>query len=387
MHRVLLVVGARPNLMKAAPILQAAARSSSIRVELIHTGQHYDAELSGLLMTDLGMRPPDHALEVGKSTPLGQIASILTGLEAICTPARPALILVVGDVTTTLAAALVANKLSVPLAHVEAGLRSHDPEMPEEWNRRATDLFADVLFCTEPSGVESLLSEGKRDEQIFLVGNVMIDTLIQLLPRAKTRRTAVSMGLSGPYGLVTLHRPSNVDDPVKLGRLLSDALVPLAETVPLVFPVHPRTRARMSDHALAALPSSVRVVPPLGYVDFLALMADAALVLTDSGGVQEETTVLGVPCLTLRDNTERPVTIELGTNELVGAEPSRILAAARRVLTGPPKGGRAPPLWDGRAAARVISIIEGFLDGGPQRAVSRARDCGALVGTDGLARG
>ncbi|MEZ0230137.1 MAG: non-hydrolyzing UDP-N-acetylglucosamine 2-epimerase [Planctomycetota bacterium] len=357
---VLLVVGARPNYMKAAPVLEAL-RARGVCTEVVHTGQHYDPELSSLLLDELGMGEPDHRLEARKGSALAQIAAILVGLEALCLERRPRLLVVFGDVSSTLAGALVANKLGVPLAHIEAGLRSGDDAMPEEWNRRATDLFADHYFCTEGAAVDALLREGRPAERIHLVGNGMIDTLLRLLPRARARRGAARVGVDGGrFALLTLHRPSNVDDPEGLRALVAGAIAPLSRAVPIVFPVHPRTRGALS--ALGpALPERLVLTGPLGYLDFVSLMDEAALVLTDSGGVQEETSVLGAPCLTLRENTERPVTIERGTNRLVGTEPAAILDAALAALDAPRPGPRVPPLWDGKAGERTAAIIERFL--------------------------
>lgn len=385
MKRLLVVVGARPNYMKAAPLLEAAARRG-LAVDLVHTGQHYDPELSSLVMNDLGMKEPEHKLEVGRGSPLGQIAAIILGLEAIVAKTRPDAIVVVGDVSSTLAGALVANKLRITLVHVEAGLRSNDPDMPEEWNRRATDLFADVLFCTERSGVASLLAEGKREDQVFLVGNGMIDTLLKLRPKAREANAGAKLGLErGRYGLLTLHRPSNVDEPERLRALLDGAILPLARELPLVFPVHPRTRSKLEAVLPAGGAPGLILTPPLGYIDFVSLMDGARLVVTDSGGVQEETTVLDVPCLTVRENTERPITIDAGTNRLVGTDPAAVLAAARTTLAAPRAAPRVPPLWDGRAAERTIAILDAHLREGSAAAVAAARAAGARVGREGLA--
>jgi UDP-N-acetylglucosamine 2-epimerase (non-hydrolysing) len=371
--------------MKAAPLLEAVARRPGLRAELVHTGQHYDPELSSLLMNDLGMKEPEHRLFVGKGTPLGQIAAILTGLEAICEKDRPDALVVVGDVSSTLAGSIVANKLGIALVHVEAGLRSRDRDMPEEWNRLATDLFSDLLFVTERAGVAALLAEGKREDQVFLVGNGMIDTLLKLRPKAEALRAWEKHGLeAGKYGLLTLHRPSNVDDPERLAVLLERALVPLARELELVFPVHPRTRTRLETALSGKVPPGLLLTPPLGYVEFVSLMSAARLVLTDSGGIQEETTVLGVPCLTVRENTERPITIDEGTNRLVGTDPDAVLRAAREALAAPRPAPRVPPLWDGRAAERTIAILEAFFAGGTAAAVAAARASGARVGREGL---
>lgn len=385
MKRILVVVGARPNYMKAAPVLEAAP-GAGLEAELVHTGQHYDPELTSLLMDDLGMKEPDHRLLVGKATPLAQIAGILTGLEAICEKRRPDAIVVVGDVSSTLAGSLVANKLGIALAHVEAGLRSRDREMPEEWNRLATDLFADLLFCTERAGVENLLREGKREDQVFLVGNGMIDTLLKLRPRATRARAFAAHGLeAGKYALLTLHRPSNVDEPARLRALVEGALLPIARELPIVFPVHPRTRSKLESVLRGKKTDGLVLTAPLGYTDFVSLMESARLVLTDSGGIQEETTVLGVPCLTIRENTERPITIEAGTNKLVGTSPAAVLDAARAALAAPRPAPRVPPLWDGRAGARTVAILAAHLNEGSAGAVRAAEATGALVGRRGLA--
>jgi UDP-N-acetylglucosamine 2-epimerase (non-hydrolysing) len=284
---------------------------------------------------------------------------MMAALETVVNERRPELVVVVGDVNSTLAAALVAAKAGVPVAHVEAGLRSFDRRMPEEINRIVTDALATYLFATEEDGVANLRREGIEDDRIFLVGNVMIDTLMALLPQIRERRMAAEMGLApGGYGVVTLHRPSNVDDEGMLERWVS-VLERIGSDLPLVFPAHPRTAARLAsaglDGRLAG--SGVKVVEPLPYVEFISLVADSRLVLTDSGGIQEETTVLGVPCLTLRDSTERPVTVRLGTNQLVGVEPEAAIAAAEGVLSGPPASHSVPPLWDGRAAERIAQIL------------------------------
>jgi UDP-N-acetylglucosamine 2-epimerase (non-hydrolysing) len=375
--RILLVVGARPNYMKAAPVL-AALRRGSLGVELVHTGQHHDPELSTLLMEELGMDPPEHRIEAPGGSALARIGAMLPRLEDVCARARPDLVAVFGDVDSTLAGALVANKLGIPLAHVEAGLRSFDDGMPEEWNRRATDLYASVCFCTEPAAVYALLAEGKPPGRIFLVGNGMIDTLLRLLPAARERRCAARLGLGERFALLTLHRPSNVDDAGRLRALLAGAVLPLSEDLPVVFPVHPRTRRHLDTLLLELGARRLVVTPPLGYLDFVSLMEEAALVLTDSGGVQEETTILGTPCLTVRDNTERPVTIERGTNRLVGTDPATVLRAARAACVAPRRSrSLRPPLWDGHAGERTAAILEAFLLGGLAEAASVARRCGA----------
>jgi UDP-N-acetylglucosamine 2-epimerase (non-hydrolysing) len=315
--------------------------------------------MSDIFFRQLGMPAPDVQLGIGPGTQGAQTGRMMAALETVVNERRPELVVVVGDVNSTLAAALVAAKAGVPVAHVEAGLRSFDRRMPEEINRIVTDALATYLFATEEDGVANLRREGIEDDRIFLVGNVMIDTLRALLPQIRERRMAAEMGLApGGYGVVTLHRPSNVDDEGMLERWVS-VLERIGSDLPLVFPAHPRTAARLAsaglDGRLAG--SGVKVVEPLPYVEFISLVADSRLVLTDSGGIQEETTVLGVPCLTLRDSTERPVTVRLGTNQLVGVEPEAAIAAAEGVLSGPPASHSVPPLWDGRAAERIAQIL------------------------------
>ena len=380
-RKLLLVVGARPNYMKAAPLLRAAP-AHGLEVVLVHTGQHYDRELSTLILEQLGMPEPAHKLEVGRGKPaLGQLAALLEALPPVVAAERPDALVVVGDVTSTLAGALVAAKAGsapLPLAHVEAGLRSGDRGMPEELNRLLTDQLADLLLCSEPSGVQHLLREGRGPAGVLLVGNTMIDTLLHLRARARALEAPRGLGLApGGYGLITLHRPSNVDDPARLGALLG-ALGEVARELPLVFPVHPRTRARLAGQAL---PAGLRLLEPQGYLSFVGLMEAARLVLTDSGGVQEETTVLGVPCVTLRANTERPITIEAGTNVLAGVEPEGVVRCARAALTHPPRPTAGPPLWDGRAGERCMAALAGFLAGGPSEASRRAAALGAIAAT------
>ena len=359
-RKIMCVVGARPNFMKMAPLMAAfRGGADPFDTTLVHTGQHYDAGMSDIFFRQLGMRAPDVQLGIGPGTQGAQTGRMMSALETVVNERRPELVVVVGDVNSTLAAALVAAKAGVPVAHVEAGLRSFDRRMPEEINRIVTDALATYLFATEEDGVANLRREGIEDDRIFLVGNVMIDTLMALLPQIRERRMAAEMGLApGGYGVVTLHRPSNVDDEGMLERWVS-VLERIGSDLPLVFPAHPRTAARLAsaglDGRLAG--SGVKVVEPLPYVEFISLVADSRLVLTDSGGIQEETTVLGVPCLTLRDSTERPVTVRLGTNQLVGVEPEAAIAAAEGVLSGPPASHSVPPLWDGRAAERIAQIL------------------------------
>ena len=366
--RIVNVVGARPNLMKIAPLMDAYARAPEIRPLLVHTGQHYDANMSELFFRQLGIPEPDLNLEIGSASHAVQTAEIMKAFEPVVLRERPDAVLVVGDVNSTIACGLVAVKLGVRLVHVEAGLRSFDRGMPEEINRILTDAISDVLFCTEASGVANLKREGVDEARIHLVGNVMIDTLMKHRARAEASGILEQLGLSrGGYAVLTLHRPANVDDPATLAGILA-ALEVVARDMPLVFPAHPRTRDKLRasglDGRLARLPG-LKLIDPAGYLDFLKLMGSARLVLTDSGGIQEETTILQVPCLTLRDNTERPVTVELGTNQLVGRDPERIVAAYRKLLAGTGAPGRMPPGWDGRAAGRIVDVLERVLGGGP----------------------
>ena len=355
--RVVVVAGARPNFMKIAPILHEIERRETLAAVLVHTGQHYDAAMSDGFFRDLGIREPDANLGVGSGTHAVQTAEVMARIEPILTAQPTAAVIVVGDVNSTLAATVTAVKLGIPVAHVEAGLRSFDRTMPEEINRLLTDAVSTWLFVSEPSGAVNLRAEGADPAQIHFVGNVMIDTLLAQLERARSLDTLERLSLAPrAYAVLTLHRPSNVDDPAKLGALF-DVLEEIHERLPVVFPVHPRTaeaiRTRLGGRSLA-----LRTTEPLGYLQFLRLMADARLVLTDSGGIQEETTVLGVPCLTLRRNTERPVTVEQGTNRIVGDDPHVIRSEVRKILEGDPRAGRVPELWDGSAAARIVDVLE-----------------------------
>ncbi|RMF76081.1 MAG: UDP-N-acetylglucosamine 2-epimerase (non-hydrolyzing) [Acidobacteria bacterium] len=367
-RRVMLVAGARPNFMKIAPVHRALAARSSIETVLVHTGQHYDEAMSRLFFDQLGIPEPEINLEVGSASHALQTAEIMRRFEPVVLDRRPDLVVVVGDVNSTAACALVAKKIpGVGLAHVEAGLRSFDRSMPEEINRLVTDALSDLLFTSEPSGARNLRREGVDPRHVHFVGNVMIDTLEAHLPRARQTGAVEAFGLAaGGYVLVTMHRPANVDDAAVFDPLM-DALARLAADRPVVFPVHPRTRPALDRWrgARQELPAGLRLVDPLGYLEFLDLMAHAQLVLTDSGGVQEETTALGVPCLTLRPNTERPVTVDEGTNELVGQDADRLLRRARAILAGEVPRGRRPALWDGRAAERIADVIEGW-DGTPR---------------------
>jgi UDP-N-acetylglucosamine 2-epimerase (non-hydrolysing) len=342
--------------MKIAPLMWEVNRRDGIEAFLVHTGQHYDERMSKLFFEELEIPRPDVDLGVGSGSHAGQTAEVMKRFEPVLLEKKPDAVVVVGDVNSTIACALVAVKLGVPVAHVEAGLRSFDRTMPEEINRILTDAISRWLFVTERSGVENLCREGVSDDRIFLVGNVMIDTLLAC--RELSRRSSILNDLhltDRPFGVLTLHRPANVDDAEVLGGILS-AIGRLQCELPIVFPVHPRTRKALEGHDLASMPGLV-VTEPLGYLDFMKLLADARLVLTDSGGIQEETTVLGVPCLTLRNNTERPITIEQGTNHLVGLHSQRIVDAARQALSQPKANGRIPDLWDGRAAARIVDVL------------------------------
>jgi UDP-N-acetylglucosamine 2-epimerase (non-hydrolysing) len=352
--RILHVVGARPNFIKAAPAIAALAEHGFPQT-LVHTGQHYDVAMSDVFFRQLGMPEPDYNLEVGSGSHAIQTANIMTRFEEVVLEDRPDLVLVYGDVNSTLAAALVCAKLGIQVGHVEAGLRSFDRTMPEETNRLVTDQLADLLFTPSEDGNRNLEREGIVPEKIHLVGNLMIDTLVRLLPSA---RRPEFPGVNGDYLLVTLHRPSNVDQPGRL-RQLFQILRDLSRELAVVFPVHPRTRRRLVDLGLSADGTGLRLAEPLGYLEFLALQRDARAVITDSGGVQEETTYLGVPCLTVRSNTERPITVEIGTNHLVGENLSELGAALRNILSRSAKEGVIPPLWDGNAGQRLAVVVAG----------------------------
>ncbi|MCK9931858.1 UDP-N-acetylglucosamine 2-epimerase (non-hydrolyzing) [Frankia sp. Mgl5] len=350
LHAVV-IAGARPNFIKVKPVLDALAADGA-RTSFVHTGQHYDEAMSDVFFADLGLRRPDHHLEAGSGSHAVQTAAVMTAFEPLLARLAPDVVVVVGDVNSTLACALVAAKANVPVAHVEAGLRSGDRTMPEEINRIVTDRVSDLLFAPSPEGVVHLLAEGARPESVHLAGNVMVDTLLACRERARSRPVLADLGLApGEYGLVTLHRPSNVDDPAVLDGLLA-ALGEIARRCPLVFPVHPRTAGRLAGR----LPDGVRALGPAGYLDCVALQMGARLVLTDSGGVQEESTVLGVPCLTLRESTERPITVAEGTNRVVGCSPAAIIAGAFEVLDRPPPP-RCPDLWDGHAGRRISAVL------------------------------
>jgi UDP-N-acetylglucosamine 2-epimerase (non-hydrolysing) len=363
---VTFVVGARPNFMKVAPVLRAfSAAETGSPARLVHTGQHYDEAMSRVFFDELGFPEPDAYLGIGAGSHGAQTARALEALEADFATARPELVVVAGDVNSTLAGALAAVKLQVPVAHIEAGLRSFDWTMPEEHNRRLTDHVSTLLFAHSASAVENLAREGIDEDTVFLVGNTMIDSLLLHLETARSRATWETFGLEPQsYGLVTLHRPALVDDP-RLLATTATALAQLADSRPLVFPVHPRTERRLESLGLGDMlaGSGIVLTPPLGYLDFLALEAAAQFVLTDSGGVQEETTILGVRCFTLRDSTERPITVELGTNTILGSRPERIEQIPE--LLDAPRPGRAIPLWDGHAGERCASVITDWLVGTP----------------------
>lgn len=356
--RIISVVGARPNYMKVAPLQRAFARYGCwVEHFIVHTGQHYDAEMSEIFFAELELPKPAVFLGVGSGTHAQQTARIMLAFEPVCLEMRPQLVIVVGDVNSTLACALTAVKLGIPVAHVEAGLRSFDRRMPEEINRVATDAIADYFFVTEPSGVENLRREGAAAERIFLVGNPMIDSLVFALPKAQQHPIRERLGVRpAQYVLVTLHRPSNVDHPEQLEALLG-VLAELAQWRTVVFPLHPRTQQAIERFGLADYLRHFCALPPLGYVEFLALMVEADFVLTDSGGIQEETTYLGIPCLTLRTATERPITCQIGTNRLVPPEPDAVRAALEALRRGERPVGEVPPLWDGHAAERIAQSI------------------------------
>lgn len=352
--KILHVVGARPNFMKIAPVMRAL-EARGVEQLLLHTGQHYDPSMSDVFFSDLGLPRPDLSLGVGSGSHAEQTAKVMVRFEEVLTKHRPDRVVVVGDVNSTLACALVAAKLHVPCAHVEAGLRCFDMRMPEEINRVLTDRICDLLLTPSEDADENLLREGAEPARIRLVGNVLIDALRTHLDRARDRAPWKNFGQEArAYALLTLHRPANVDDPAVLRTLLG-ALDKVQARIPILFPAHPRTQKAIE--ALGGAPKGLRLLPPLGYLDFLGLLAEARLVLTDSGGLQEETTILGIPCLTLRENTERPVTVTHGTNQLVGRDPARIERAALEILDGRVKKGRIPRYWDGRAGERIADAL------------------------------
>jgi len=358
--KIICICGARPNFMKIAPLAAAFKATGRIDTMIVHTGQHYDARMSKLFFDELEIPEPDLNLGVGSGSHAIQTAEIMRRFEPVALEQRPDWLVVVGDVNSTIACALVATKLGIRVAHVEAGLRSFDRTMPEEINRLLTDAISDLLFASEPSGVENLRREGVPDDKIRFVGNVMIDTLIKNRARADQSRILEEFGLEPKsYAAVTLHRPSNVDDPTALGAIL-DAFEAIAQDLPIIFPMHPRTRKNIEQLGLTGRVeaiSGLRTPEPLGYLDFLKLMADSAVVLTDSGGIQEETTILGVPCVTVRENTERPVTLTHGTNRLTPPRSDAIRAACAEARTTAARPPAAPDRWDGRAAERIASLL------------------------------
>ncbi len=354
------VVGARPNYMKIAPVMEALRGDARVRQVLVNTGQHYDTAMAGGFLAELQLPAPDHDLGVGSGTHAVQTAKVMIAFEEICLQDRPDLVVVVGDVNSTMAASLVAAKLVIPIAHVEAGLRSRDKYMPEEINRIVTDRLADLLLTPSRDADENLRAEGTSPERIHFVGNVMIDTLRRHLPIATLGRIRDRLAVvDGPYAVLTLHRPSNVDDRATFVGILT-AVRQLSAMMPVVFPVHPRTRNRLRELGLEDRHDRVILTEPLGYVDFLALTSHARLILTDSGGLQEESTALGIPCLTLRDNTERPVTVSAGTNRVVGTRTENIVAGVGESLASTVPG-RIPDLWDGHAADRIAAVLIRFL--------------------------
>jgi UDP-N-acetylglucosamine 2-epimerase (non-hydrolysing) len=357
---VFLVAGARPNFMKLAPMVRALdRRADALAYRVVHTGQHYDREMSDVFFDELGIPAPHFHLGAGGGSHAEQTAKIMVGFEKLCLEHRPDAVVVFGDVNSTLACSVVAKKLHIPVAHVEAGLRSGDRAMPEEVNRIVTDAISDWFFVTEPSGLANLQREGKPQDAIHHVGHVMVDNLlfqIERLGASPPPGVVVDFKAANPrFGVVTMHRPSNVDDAATLAGLAA-ALVEISQVLPIAFPVHPRTRANLDRFGIDLGPR-ITLMPPLAYNEFLHLWKDAAVVITDSGGMQEETTALGIPCVTMRDNTERPVTVDEGTNVLAGTDPQAILAAVREILAGRGKAGRRPALWDGHAADRTVEIL------------------------------
>ena len=364
MIRTLLVAGTRPNFIKIAPLYRAFDQHPDFNPVLVHTGQHYDAVMSDVFFRQLQMPEPDIFLSSGSGSHAEQTARMMKELEPVLLDIKPDVVVVVGDVNSTLAATITAKKLHIPVAHVEAGLRSMDRRMPEEINRLVTDAISDFLFVTETAALDHLHREGHSDDHIFFCGNVMIDSLRRFEGEARAVNQKQEYGLAaGEYVLVTAHRPEMVDQP-ELLKIFMSSLFEIAEFSPIVFPMHPRTRLRIRDAGLEEQmlsTANMYVVEPLGYFEFLSLITDAGLVLTDSGGVQEETTVLGVPCATIRDNTERPCTVESGTNELIPLDPEKIVDAARRAMSGSWKKGTLPELWDGKAAERVANALAGAM--------------------------
>ena len=360
--RIFNVVGARPNFMKIAPIHRRMQQNgSALQPFLVHTGQHYDERMSKFFFNDLELPQPDVYLGVGSGSHAEQTAKIMVEFEKICLDNKPDLVLVVGDVNSTMACSIVASKLWIPVAHVEAGLRSFDRQMPEEINRLVTDALADYLFLTEKSGKQNLRHEGVPESKMHFVGNVMIDSLIAFTEKARDSRIMDQLNLQpNRFVLITLHRPSNVDEPQAFTRIL-DAFEEIQRELPIVFPIHPRAQKNLENFGLSERVKSMpnlKLLPPMGYLDFINLEMNCAFVVTDSGGLQEETTYLGKPCLTVRENTERPVTAEIGTNEIVGTDTEKIISSARKILAGQWKKGQIPKYWDGHAAERIVQVLE-----------------------------
>jgi UDP-N-acetylglucosamine 2-epimerase (non-hydrolysing) len=381
--KILLVVGARPNFMKIAPIMRALRAAAAYEAALVHTGQHYDAAMNDVFFTELALPEPDVHLGVGSGSHAAQTGAVMQAFEPVLDRMGADLVVVVGDVNSTLAASLVAVKKGIPVAHVEAGLRSFDRSMPEEINRVLTDQISELLFTTEEGALSNLRREGIAAKKVFFVGNVMIDSLLEALPRAVAPArileqhavAAVAGSLEAGFAAATLHRPSNVDDPVVLRRLLT-SFGAIADRLPLIFPLHPRTAKMVEQHGLSSLLEhrAIHTLPPQPYLVMVGLMNGARVVLTDSGGIQEETTGLGVPCLTLRENTERPITVTEGTNRVVGTDPRLILAAVDEILSSKGRAGRMPPLWDGHAAERIADHVAAFFGLPTGRAGSREQD-------------
>ena len=360
--KLMCVVGARPNFMKIAPIISSLQHHSTMTPYLVHTGQHYDAAMKDAFFDQLGIPKPDVDLEVGSGSHAVQTAQIMQRFEPVLDKENPLAVLVVGDVNSTIACGLVAVKKHVPVIHVEAGLRSFDRMMPEEINRVLTDQVSDLLFTTEQAAKMNLLREGIDEDKIHFVGNVMIDALLNNVEKAVPAATTLNrynVENISDYGVLTLHRPANVDNPNVLKGLL-DTLIEISQQLPIIFPLHPRTKGKIESFGLenALTQANIIITPPLGYLEMLGLVKSAKLVLTDSGGLQEETTALGVPCVTLRENTERPITVTEGTNTIVGSDPDKIHTCVADILSTGGKCGRIPALWDGRAAERIVKIIE-----------------------------
>lgn len=357
------VVGARPNFMKAAPVWRAIDKLTDFQQVLVHTGQHYDILMSEIFFSELNLPQPDYNLEIGSATHARQTAAIMIKFEEVLWQVKPDLVLVYGDINSTAAAAIVCSKLHIPFAHVEAGLRSFDRRMPEEINRLITDQLADLLFTPSIDGNENLLKEGIAESKIKLVGNVMIDTLVRLLPKAYKPKEFNNLE---QYLLVTLHRPSNVDGPQIL-QIVLNKLQEVSEQIPVIFPLHPRTKKMIAENKLSVVQNTnLNLIDPLGYLEFLGLMRSANAIITDSGGIQEETTYLGIPCITVRENTERPVTVSIGTNVLIGSKFDKINELVTLILKGKSKPHAIPPLWDGQAAERIALVIKDYPSSGIQ---------------------